>query len=126
MKELIKHNLDGLTEKELSYYEVINDLFNNEAFKNPKFKLLQLSAKLDYSTQNTSKLIKHIYGMSLMTLVNMYRVKYFDNQIKSYLSNGIKFNISQEIKKTGFNNRTYFYYYFKEFMGKSPKEYYNL
>jgi AraC-like DNA-binding protein len=126
MKELIKHNLDGLTEKELSYYEVINDLFNNEAFKNPKFKLLQLSAKLDYSTQNTSKLIKHIYGMSLMTLVNMYRVKYFDNQIKSYLSNGIKFNISQEIKETGFNNRTYFYYYFKEFMGKSPKEYYNL
>jgi len=126
MIELIKHNLEGLTEKEFSYYEEINDLFNKEVFKNPKFKLLQLSAMLDYRALNTSKLIKHIYGMSFMTLVNLYRINYFDNQIRNYLSNGIKFNISQEIKESGFNNRTYFYDYFKKFMGKSPKEYYNL
>ena len=126
MKVLIKHNLDGLTDKEFSYYEEINDLFNQEVFKNPKFKLLQLSAILDYRAQNTSKLIKHIYGMSFMTLVNLYRIHYFDNQIRSYLSYGIKFNITEEIKVAGFNNRTYFYDYFKKFMGKSPKEYYNL
>lgn len=126
MEILIKKNLVGLTEKEFSYYEEINDLFNKEVFKNPKFNLLQLSAMLDYGTQNTSKLIKYIYGMSFMTLVNFYRINYFDNQIRSYLSNGIKFNISQEIKEAGFYNRTYFYVYFKKFMGKSPKEYYNL
>ena len=126
MKVLIKHNLDGLTDKEFSYYEEINDLFNQEVFKNPKFKLLQLSAMLDYRALNTSKLIKRIYGMSFMTLVNLYRINYFDNQIRFYISKGIKFTMSEIIKEAGFNNRTYFYYYFKEFKGMPPKDYYNL
>ena len=95
-------------------------------FKNPKFKLLQLSAMLDYRALNTSKLIKHIYGMSFMTLVNLYRINYFDNQIRFYISKGINFTMSEIIKEAGFNSRTYFYYYFKEFKGMPPKDYYNL
>lgn len=126
MKIIIKHNLVGLTEKELSYYEEIKDLFNNEAFTNPKFKLLQLSARLDYSTQNTSKLIKHIYGMSLMTLVNLHRINHFDIQIRKYLAKEVNFNITQLIKESGFNTRSSFYHNFKEIKGVSPKECYNL
>jgi AraC-like DNA-binding protein len=126
MKILITKNLVGLTEKEYGYYKDISEMLTKEAYLNPRFKLLQLSAKLDYGTQNTSRLIKRIYGMSFTNLVTLHRINHFDIQIRKYLDKDVNFNITQLIKESGFNTRSSFYYNFKEIKGVSPKECYNL
>lgn len=123
----INMNLEGLTDEEKIYYHRIEAfLIQSLIYLKPNFKLYHLCAKIDYSTINTSKLIKRIYGVKFIELINRYRIDYFDKEIRRSLKYNEKFNITDIIKQSGFETRSLFYFKYKEIRGMSPKEFHNL
>lgn len=97
-----------MTDEEKIYHQRIkNILSQSPIYLNPNFKLYHLCAKIDYSTSNTSKLIKKIYGVKFSELINRYRIDYFDKEIRKRLQENKKFNITDVIKQSGLETRSF-------------------
>jgi AraC-like DNA-binding protein len=115
-------NLELLTENEVIYYRKI-ELILSQSYQNPSFKLVHLCAQIDCGIYKTTKLIKSIYGLKFSELLILYRINYFDREIKNRIDRNEKLDITSLIKQSGVVTRSLFYANYTRVKGMSPREF---
>jgi len=142
--KVLEQNIENI----LHTRQTLIDRFKNDAFIAPsdvahtesdKMFIEKLTAVIKANisdpTLDVTFLIKHM-GMSrsllhikLKSLVDCSTTEYIRSirlkEAVKLISNG-KYNISEAAYETGFSSPTYFTRRFKEYFGKSPREYFNL
>lgn len=93
----------------------------SEAYLNPDFSLSQLSKQLDIPKHHLSQVINSEMGTTFYDMVNTKRVEHVMQRIKSKTDR----NVTLEALgyDAGFNTKSSFFYHFKKYTGKTPRQY---
>ncbi len=95
-------------------------LNSEKPFLDPSINLTDLAEKLNMSSKELSQTINHGMSKSFFDLINMHRIKYFQN---IFLHNkDEKLTILEAMYASGFNSKSSFNTAFKKHSGTTPSE----
>lgn len=101
--------------------EKVKEILDAGAFHDTHLSLNKLAKQLDIHPNRVSYVINHVYNESFCSLVNDYRLRYFQNRVEEGAL--ITHSILELAMEAGFSSKSTFNRVFKEATGLSPSEY---
>ncbi|MFD0763058.1 helix-turn-helix domain-containing protein [Lutibacter aestuarii] len=105
---------------EANYKKICDLMFEKELYKNPNFKVVELSELTGISSRNTSAIIKSFHGTNFYDFVNSYRIEEAKKLLKT---NNEELTILKILYDAGFNSKSVFNAAFKKKEGVTPSEF---
>ncbi|WP_319562531.1 AraC family transcriptional regulator [Marispirochaeta sp.] len=101
--------------------EKVKESLDAGAFHDTRLSLNKLAKRLDIHPNRVSYVINHVYKQSFCSLVNDYRLRYFQNRVDEGALNN--HSILELAMEAGFSSKSTFNRVFKEATGISPSVY---
>lgn len=122
LKSIPKKTKTNTTEKDKIFISKLNDLLKTQKpYLNPELNLSTLSEMLEMKPKQVSAKINSNYSQNFYDLVNSYRVKEFQERLKS--SSLEKFSLLGLAFDSGFNSKSTFNNAFKKHTQLTPSQY---
>lgn len=107
-----------------SHVEKIEQYFNlHKSFLNPDYTITQLESEIKIPARQISKAIKLIRNQNFNQFLNEYRINYLLQEVA--LETAISTNFQDLAYQVGFNSVNNFYAHFKNYVGCTPKTYFD-
>jgi AraC-like DNA-binding protein len=105
------------------HVEKIEQYFNlHKSFLNPDYTITQLEKEIKIPARQISKAIKLIRNQNFNQFLNEYRINYLLQEVS--VETAINTNFQDLAYQVGFNSVNNFYAHFKNFVGSTPKTYF--
>lgn len=105
------------------HVEKIEQYFNlHKSFLNPDYTITQLEKEIKIPARQISKAIKLIHNQNFNQFLNEYRINYLLKEVS--VETAINTNFQDLAYQVGFNSVNNFYAHFKNFVGSTPKTYF--
>lgn len=110
--------------KDHNHIEIIEQYFNlHKAFLNPDYTITQLEAEIKIPARQISKAIKLVRNQNFNQFLNEYRINYLLKEVS--VEKALSTNYGDLAYQVGFNSMNNFYAHFKNYVGCTPKIYYD-
>ena len=107
-----------------NHLEKIEQYFNlHKSFLNADYTITQLESEIKIPSRQISKAIKLIRNQNFNQFLNEFRINYLLQQVT--LETAIHTNFQDLAYQVGFNSVNNFYTHFKNYVGCTPKVYYD-
>lgn len=107
-----------------SHVEKIEQYFNlHKSFLNPDYTITQLESEIKIPARQISKAVKLIRNQNFNQFLNEYRINYLLQEVA--LETAISTNFQDLAFQVGFNSVNNFYAHFKNYVGCTPKTYFD-
>ena len=105
------------------HVQKIEQYFNlHKSFLNPDYTITQLEKEIKIPARQISKAIKLIRNQNFNQFLNEYRINYLLKEVS--VETAINTNFQDLAYQVGFNSVNNFYAHFKNFVGSTPKTYF--
>ena len=106
------------------HVEKIEQYFNlHKSFLNPDYTITQLEKEIKIPARQISKAIKLVRNQNFNQFLNEYRINYLLKEVS--VEKAISTNYGDLAYQVGFNSMNNFYAHFKNYVGCTPKIYYD-
>ncbi|WP_396210733.1 helix-turn-helix domain-containing protein [Flavobacterium sp.] len=107
-----------------NHLEKIEQYFNlHKTYLNPDYTITQLEQEIKIPARQISKAIKLIRNQNFNQFLNEYRINYLLNHVT--LETALATNFQDLAYQVGFNSVNNFYAHFKNYVGCTPKVYFD-
>jgi AraC-like DNA-binding protein len=107
-----------------NHLEKIEQYFNlHKSYLNPDYTITQLESEIKIPARQISKAIKLIRNQNFNQFLNEYRINYLVQHVS--VETALKTNFQDLAFQVGFNSVNNFYAHFKNYVGCTPKIYYD-
>lgn len=122
-KQKSKTKKANLKSKNANHMAIIEQYFNlHKSFLNPDYTITQLETELKIPARQISKTIKIARNQNFNQFLNEYRINYLLEEVP--LEKACSSNFSDLAYQVGFNSVNNFYAHFKNYVGSTPKAYF--
>ncbi len=112
----------GLTEDDRQIIKKLEDILQKrKAYKDPNLSLHVLAEKINCPSRQLSWAINRVHKTSFREFINQYRIKEVLHLLKTHEISHL--SIIGIANLAGFSSKSSFYRCFKEYTGKTPKDY---
>jgi AraC-like DNA-binding protein len=123
-RDRIAQNNAHLKSATYTHLEKIEQYFNlHKSFLNPDYTITQLEREIKIPARQISKAIKLIRNQNFNQFLNEYRINYLVQHIS--VETAMKTNFQDLAYQVGFNSVNNFYAHFKNYVGCTPKTYFD-
>lgn len=122
--EMIEQNNSHIKLVTYTHLEKIEQYFNlHKSFLNPDYTITQLEREIKIPARQISKAIKLIRNQNFNQFLNEYRINYLLQNIS--VETALNTNFQDLAYQVGFNSVNNFYAHFKNYVGCTPKKYFD-
>jgi AraC-like DNA-binding protein len=123
-RDRIAQNNAHLKSATYTHLEKIEQYFNlHKSFLNPDYTITQLEREIKIPARQISKAIKLIRNQNFNQFLNEYRINYLVQHIS--VETAMNTNFQDLAYQVGFNSVNNFYAHFKNYVGCTPKTYFD-